>query len=610
MGLRRFLLFPILLLLPCVASAREGWRDWCQTGNRHVITSGLSSTNLVQQSFPTCVVTIYVHGGGLATIYSDNNGTPLANPFTAQTNGQFIWFANDGTYDQTISGGGMPQPVTMSSILLCDPFVAGAVCSGASSGAHNLLSTTHLDTIPASPPVRGDLVVAQNQTSPTGVNPSWARLPLGTLNYVLTSNGTDAIWAPVAGGGCTLPGTDTGILTEHPVGTCYDSTHATWNDAVSSSTVNGQILLVGDGTNVATAPAGGNSLKETFVFGDTITITGKGASQIGQFMFGSNSTMASCSLCAAFGDSNHLGGSIARNEEYVYGDDNTVNGAFIYVLGDFNAMTGSDLLVVGEGNHLDSAGTGGTPATGITSTIVLEETATITLGGTNSTIVDTQILGSGDTFTVGNPTGGFTNQLNCLHGVGASNTFTLTGGLGSTHSIQNVSWVGKSNQFTATGFNISSLAVAGNSNTVTATAGTVSAGGMYGSSMTLAACSHCYAYGENVSLSTSSTVAMGISAAPELSITAGHVALNAHLDQTATGKFAGSCAMGAATTCTFAISAAFSGTPLCVTSIDAASAVPATANVAKCSVSGTTVTITAGISNSLTWDAILVGNPN
>src|SRR5215475_3251353 len=104
MGLRRLLLLlPALLLFPALASAREGWRDWCWSGNEIVKTSGLNSTTKVQASQASCTVTIYVHGGGLATIYADNNNTPLANPFTAQTNGQFIWYANDGRYDQTIT---------------------------------------------------------------------------------------------------------------------------------------------------------------------------------------------------------------------------------------------------------------------------------------------------------------------------------------------------------------------------------------------------------------------------------------------------------------------------------------------------------------------------
>jgi hypothetical protein len=92
--------------------------------------------------------------------------------------------------------------------------------------------------------------------------------------------------------------------------------------------------------------------------------------------------------------------------------------------------------------------------------------------------------------------------------------------------------------------------------------------------------------------------------------TNGNLSLGAHLNQVVTKTFAGSCAMSAGTTCTFTLVAAFTGTPLTFASIDAASTVPATANSAKCAISGTTVTITAGISNSLTWDCLLIGNPN
>jgi hypothetical protein len=56
-------------------------------------------------------------------------------------------------------------------------------------GPHNLLSTPHLDTTPATPPARGSLIVAQTAT------PTWKELPLGTNTKVLSSDGTDAKWA-------------------------------------------------------------------------------------------------------------------------------------------------------------------------------------------------------------------------------------------------------------------------------------------------------------------------------------------------------------------------------------------------------------------------------
>lgn len=82
------------------------------------------------------------------------------------------------------------------------------------------------------------------------------------------------------------------------------------------------------------------------------------------------------------------------------------------------------------------------------------------------------------------------------------------------------------------------------------------------------------------------------------------------LIQNAANDFAGSCAMSAGTTCTFSLNQGFQNTPLTFVSIDGASTPPATAISAKCAISSTTVTITAGTSNSLTWDCLLVGNPN
>jgi hypothetical protein len=72
----------------------------------------------------------------------------------------------------------------------------------------------------------------------------------------------------------------------------------------------------------------------------------------------------------------------------------------------------------------------------------------------------------------------------------------------------------------------------------------------------------------------------------------------------------GSCAMSSSATCTFSVSAGFSSAPLCFVTIDQASALPRVAISAKCAIAGTTVSITAGASNSLIWDAVLLGDPN
>lgn len=54
-------------------------------------------------------------------------------------------------------------------------------------GTHKLLSSTHEDTSP-NDPVRGDIIVG------SGTTPLWGRLPLGTQEFVLYSDGTDVAY--------------------------------------------------------------------------------------------------------------------------------------------------------------------------------------------------------------------------------------------------------------------------------------------------------------------------------------------------------------------------------------------------------------------------------
>lgn len=79
-----------------------------------------------------------------------------------------------------------------------------------------------------------------------------------------------------------------------------------------------------------------------------------------------------------------------------------------------------------------------------------------------------------------------------------------------------------------------------------------------------------------------------------------------HVNQSASGQFARTCTMAASTTCTASIGAAYTGTPICIASQQSSGAVIA----GECSISGTTITITAASSNSSTWGAVLIGNPN
>lgn len=92
---------------------------FCNTGGAKVTVSGLSSTTTVQQSFPGCSVKVFTTGTtNLATIFADAMSTPLANPFTATTSGQFVFYAaGNAGLDVVISGGTapnvLPAPLTL-----------------------------------------------------------------------------------------------------------------------------------------------------------------------------------------------------------------------------------------------------------------------------------------------------------------------------------------------------------------------------------------------------------------------------------------------------------------------------------------------------------------
>lgn len=119
---RLCLLIPLLLGLGGLAEAKQRIQFTCAVGGRPVTTSGINSSTLTLQSFPNCTVTVYNSAAHtIATIYSNNTGTSLANPFTTTNQGYGFFYAANGTYDVQLSGGGLASPVTIASIIAFDP---------------------------------------------------------------------------------------------------------------------------------------------------------------------------------------------------------------------------------------------------------------------------------------------------------------------------------------------------------------------------------------------------------------------------------------------------------------------------------------------------------
>lgn len=116
--MRRFF---VLVMFTCAALAqappRARIQGDCSLGGQKVTTGGLVSTTQVMRSFPSCTVTVYNTGTvTLSTIYSDDAGTPLANPFTADSTGHWFFYANNGNYDAVRSGAGFSSPSTIAGL--------------------------------------------------------------------------------------------------------------------------------------------------------------------------------------------------------------------------------------------------------------------------------------------------------------------------------------------------------------------------------------------------------------------------------------------------------------------------------------------------------------
>lgn len=123
----------ILLLsaaFPAFGQSYSRYNGYCSQGGTQAQTSGMKSSNYQQSNFPQCTVNVYLHGTTTrATIYSDSSGTPLANPFTAGSNGFYGFYAGSASYDVVMSSPGMATttipdiqlglfPVSISNLFL------------------------------------------------------------------------------------------------------------------------------------------------------------------------------------------------------------------------------------------------------------------------------------------------------------------------------------------------------------------------------------------------------------------------------------------------------------------------------------------------------------
>ncbi len=146
--IRRLLLLAALFIAAPAFAQVGSFTNWCQAGGTNSITSGLNSLWPVQASYPSCQITVYNTGTvATATIYSTVTLTPLSNPFCANADGSFTFFAaQSGQYDITMSNSNACNPVTVpptyaqlpATFMFPDAAVSGTGSGGGGGGGANV----------------------------------------------------------------------------------------------------------------------------------------------------------------------------------------------------------------------------------------------------------------------------------------------------------------------------------------------------------------------------------------------------------------------------------------------------------------------------------------
>ena len=135
--MKKFWLIAVgILMMALHVSAQTGAvPGYCNNGAKHALTSGQSSSNFQQQVIPYCTVTVFLTGTTTkATIFKDSVSTPQTNPFQANADSSWLfWAATNAGLDVMMSGGYAPNayttPVTIPDVFPSQSFapVSGVI---------------------------------------------------------------------------------------------------------------------------------------------------------------------------------------------------------------------------------------------------------------------------------------------------------------------------------------------------------------------------------------------------------------------------------------------------------------------------------------------------
>lgn len=145
-----------------------------------------------------CIVCVLGFGAG-AALHAQGTLSQQVLQLLTRTN---TWIGTNTFNDLRVANTAIPSTTTYR--IYADPsgnlYFNGGLIAGAGGGVtpHNLLSTTHADTVAAGP-TRGDVIVANS-------TPAWARLAKCTAGYFLGATATDTACSNDATSFVNIPG--------------------------------------------------------------------------------------------------------------------------------------------------------------------------------------------------------------------------------------------------------------------------------------------------------------------------------------------------------------------------------------------------------------------
>lgn len=182
-------------LLAGVASAQVSpEQGWCELGGQKVLTSGSSSSTFVQASYPKCQVEVFLTGTTThpTHIYSNTGLTVLGNPFTAQINGSWLLYADNGVGVDIVLSGGTPNPFPAPYTLINK--IPGGGGSGG-SGVTQIIAGANVNISPSG----GTGAVTINSSGSGGGGVTGG---IDTDNYIVNPPGNNGIANAVANAVC------------------------------------------------------------------------------------------------------------------------------------------------------------------------------------------------------------------------------------------------------------------------------------------------------------------------------------------------------------------------------------------------------------------------